>query len=51
MFVFYSDDPSLNPPEEYSFFYCVMVACRERKETKRGREWPIKTPLPTNGEE
>ena len=36
---FYSDDPSLNPAEAYSFF-CKIVFEKNEKNKKRGLGWP-----------
>ena len=37
---FYSDDPSLNPADAYSFSVQIVFEKNENK-PKRGRVWPI----------
>ena len=39
MFGFYSDDPSSNLAEAYSFF-CKIVFEKNENKQKRGRGWP-----------
>ena len=36
---FFSDDPSSNPPEAFSFFCNIVFEKNEHKQ-KRGRAWP-----------
>ena len=38
---FYSDNPSLNPAETYSFFSVKFVFEKNEIKQKRGRGWPI----------
>ena len=41
MLAFYSDDPSSNPAEAYSFF-CKICIWKDRKQTKESVVGPIK---------
>ena len=41
MLAFYSDDPSSNPADIYSFF-CKICVWKEQKQTKKRPGWPIK---------
>ena len=40
VYIFYSDNPSLNLAED-NFYYCKMSFEKKENKQKRGRGWPI----------
>ena len=48
MLAIYSDNPSSNPTDAYSFF-CKIYVWKDRKQTKRVCGWPLKNPTQCRG--